>query len=274
MVENFCPWVRSRKSSAASEWFTSVFLVKGSADAKHQQWASTPAATVDAGQQFAHVGGRCTKAGAATEFVKNVLQVVAPGDDDAHRHGAQVEQQSKVVQVPVIERVFVVPFDFERDPVLEAVDLVGGAVLTMAVQQNFCLKLLFNPASRIQLAVDGGSDGRGVGFYFRNVTELILFGVRGKNARTLAPGRSQVNLLATQKREHSRKPDELYPLIESCSPGPFLEMFARGSRRGWSTWGNQADEYFPDWPTYSNHSQSTPEAAASQSGLFESANAF
>ena len=37
---------------------------------------------------------------------------------------------------------------------------------------------------------DGGPDGRGVGFYFRNVTELILFGVRGKNARTLAPGRS------------------------------------------------------------------------------------
>src|ERR1051326_8683222 len=59
---------------------------------------------------------------------------------------------------------------------------------------------------------DGGSDGRGVGFYFRNVTELILFGVRGKNARTLAPGRSQVNLLATRKREHSRKPDEQYDL--------------------------------------------------------------
>ena len=38
---------------------------------------------------------------------------------------------------------------------------------------------------------DGGSDGRGVGFYFRNVTELLLFGVRGKNARTLAPGRRQ-----------------------------------------------------------------------------------
>jgi N6-adenosine-specific RNA methylase IME4 len=42
---------------------------------------------------------------------------------------------------------------------------------------------------------DGGSDGRGVGFYFRNVTELLLFGVKGKNARTLAPGRSQVNML-------------------------------------------------------------------------------
>ena len=55
---------------------------------------------------------------------------------------------------------------------------------------------------------DGGSDGRGVGFYFRNVTEIILFGVRGKNARTLAPGRSQVNVIQTRKREHSRKPDE------------------------------------------------------------------
>lgn len=103
---------------------------------------------------------------------------------------------------------------------------------------------------------DGGPDGRGVGFYFRNVTELILFGVRGKNARTLAPGRTQVNFLATQKREHSRKPDEQYKLIEECSPGPFLEMFARGSRPKWTTWGNQAEEYFPDWATYSNHSQS------------------
>lgn len=104
---------------------------------------------------------------------------------------------------------------------------------------------------------DGGPDGRGVGFYFRNVTELILFGVRGKNARTLAPGRSQVNFLATRKREHSRKPDEQYDLIEACSPGPFLELFGRGTRKRWTTWGNQADEnYKPTWKTYSNHSQS------------------
>ena len=102
---------------------------------------------------------------------------------------------------------------------------------------------------------DGGSDGRGVGFYFRNVTEVILFGVRGKNARTLAPGRSQVNFLSSRKREHSRKPDEQYPLIESCSPGPYLEMFSRGTRKGWTVWGNQADEsYAPTWNTYSNHS--------------------
>ena len=102
---------------------------------------------------------------------------------------------------------------------------------------------------------DGNPDGRGVGFYFRNTTELILFGVRGKNARTLAPGRRQVNIIKTQKREHSRKPDEAYTLIESCSPGPFLELFARGSRPGWTTWGHQADDYFPSWETYANHSQ-------------------
>lgn len=88
---------------------------------------------------------------------------------------------------------------------------------------------------------DGGPDGRGVGFYFRNVTEVVLFGVRG-GLRTLAPGRRQVNLIASQKREHSRKPDELYPVIEACSPGPYLELFARHPRPGWTSWGNQVDD--------------------------------
>jgi N6-adenosine-specific RNA methylase IME4 len=86
---------------------------------------------------------------------------------------------------------------------------------------------------------DGGSDGRGVGFYFRNVTEVVLFGVRGR-FRTLVPGRRQVNLIATRKREHSRKPDELYDVIEACSPGPYMEMFARHPRAGWSSWGDEA----------------------------------
>ena len=111
----------------------------------------------------------------------------------------------------------------------------------------------------LKIRKDGGPDGRGVGFYFRNVTELILFGVKGKNARTLAPGRSQVNYLSSRKREHSRKPDEQYPLIESCSPGPYLELFARGVREGWDCWGNQAEEsYVPTWKTYANHSQVHP----------------
>jgi N6-adenosine-specific RNA methylase IME4 len=104
---------------------------------------------------------------------------------------------------------------------------------------------------------DGGSDGRGVGFYFRNVTELVLFGVRGKNARTLSAGRSQVNLLAARKREHSRKPDEQYRVIEACSPAPFLELFARGARKGWRAWGSQAIEsYTPTWATYPYNSSS------------------
>jgi N6-adenosine-specific RNA methylase IME4 len=106
-----------------------------------------------------------------------------------------------------------------------------------------------------KLRKDGGSDGRGVGFYFRNVTELILFGIRGKNARTLEPGRKQVNYLGTRKREHSRKPDEQYEIIEACSPGPRIEIFARGRRKGWQSWGDEAIEgYRPNWPTYNHNS--------------------
>lgn len=101
---------------------------------------------------------------------------------------------------------------------------------------------------------DGGPDGRGVGFYFRNTTEIILFGIKGK-MRTLDAGRSQVNIIRSQKREHSRKPDELYDIIEECSPSKYLELFARGKRRKWSQWGNQVEDYSPDWATYSNHSQ-------------------
>ncbi len=107
---------------------------------------------------------------------------------------------------------------------------------------------------------DGGSDGRGVGFYFRNVTEILLFGVRGKNARTLQPGRTQVNLFGTRKREHSRKPDEQYDIIESCSWGPYLELFGRGKRENWTVWGNQATEdYKPTWNTYKFNSSEAAE---------------
>lgn len=102
---------------------------------------------------------------------------------------------------------------------------------------------------------DGGSDGRGVGFYFRNVTEILLFGIRGKKARTLAPARRQVNYIGAQKREHSRKPDEVYGLIEACSPGPYLELFARGTPPNWIGWGNQSSTYEIHWKTYAHNSQ-------------------
>lgn len=105
---------------------------------------------------------------------------------------------------------------------------------------------------------DGGPDGRGVGFYFRNVTEMILFGVKGK-LRTLQPGRSQVNIIPSRKREHSRKPDELYEIIEACSPGPYMELFARGTRANWRQWGNEVENYAINWATYAHNSQEIPQ---------------
>lgn len=108
---------------------------------------------------------------------------------------------------------------------------------------------------------DGEPDGRGVGFYFRNTTEVILFGVRGK-LRTYQPGRSQVNIIKTRKREHSRKPDELYDIVEDCSPGPYLELFARGGREGWVQWGNEVEDYKPTWATYPYNSFAQKELIA------------
>jgi N6-adenosine-specific RNA methylase IME4 len=102
---------------------------------------------------------------------------------------------------------------------------------------------------------DGGPDGRGVGFYFRNVTELLLFGTRGK-LRTLQAGRRQVNIIVSRKQEHSWKPDKAYEIVEACSPGPYLELFARRCRTGWQCWGDQAQSYEetrPLIPTYNGH---------------------
>lgn len=116
-----------------------------------------------------------------------------------------------------------------------------------------------------KLRKDGGSDGRGVGFYFRNVTEILLFGTRGKNARTQKLGRTQVNYIGTRKREHSRKPDEQYQIIEGCSPGPYLELFARGTRTNWTSWGNQAEsDYRPTWDTYAHNSAAERRAGIGQ----------
>lgn len=103
---------------------------------------------------------------------------------------------------------------------------------------------------------DGGPDGRGVGFYFRNVTELLLFGSCGK-LRTLKPGRTQTNIIISRKEEHSKKPERAYEIIEACSPGPFLELFARQRRTGWEWWGDQAETYEesrPAIPMYNGHS--------------------
>jgi N6-adenosine-specific RNA methylase IME4 len=107
---------------------------------------------------------------------------------------------------------------------------------------------------------DGGPDGRGVGFYFRNVTELLLFGIRG-SMRTLAPGRSQVNIVSSRKEEHSKKPNQVYQLVERCSPGPYLELFARERVSGWTQWGDQVDTYHDARPRHKGYSWSHRTAA-------------
>jgi len=104
---------------------------------------------------------------------------------------------------------------------------------------------------------DGGPDGRGVGFYFRNVTELLLFGTKGK-LRTLKPGRTQVNIFISRKQEHSRKPEGIYQIIEQCSPGPHLELFARERVAGWTQWGDQVDSYRSTRPNHRGYRWANP----------------
>lgn len=80
----------------------------------------------------------------------------------------------------------------------------------------------------------------GMGNYFRGSTEQVLFGVRGSQLLK----RQDVGTWFTAPRGplgHSSKPTEFYNLVESCSPGPYLEMFARSPRAGWSAWGAEAN---------------------------------
>lgn len=76
----------------------------------------------------------------------------------------------------------------------------------------------------------------GMGNYFRGQTEHVLFGVKGSQALK----RKDVGTWFAAPRGplgHSSKPLEFYDLVESCSPGPYLEMFARSERAGWTSWG-------------------------------------
>jgi N6-adenosine-specific RNA methylase IME4 len=104
----------------------------------------------------------------------------------------------------------------------------------------------------LKVRKDGGPDGRGVGFYFRNVTEMLLFGVRG-SLRTRKAGRRQVNVISVRKQEHSRKPDEAIDIMEQCSPAPYLELFARFKRPGWTQWGDQVESYEQTRPFYGQY---------------------
>jgi len=80
----------------------------------------------------------------------------------------------------------------------------------------------------------------GLGNYFRNNTEHVLFGVRG-GLRTQA--RDVPTAFEARRGRHSAKPGMFYDLVEKCSPGPYLEMFARSQRFNWDSWGNEALEH-------------------------------
>lgn len=77
----------------------------------------------------------------------------------------------------------------------------------------------------------------GMGFWTRANPEQCLLATRGHPKRKAA---DVPKLVVSPRREHSRKPDEMYGLIERLSDGPYLEMFARSSRPGWESWGLQA----------------------------------
>lgn len=76
----------------------------------------------------------------------------------------------------------------------------------------------------------------GMGRYYRGAFEPVIFAVRGKARPPKAIHR---NVILAPRREHSRKPDELYTMIEDTSPGPYLELFARHRREGWESWGDE-----------------------------------
>lgn len=179
----------------------------------------------------------------------------------ANRTGKVAPENKRLTRYPTmtIEDIKSLPVEQVCDPYCHLYLWVPNALLPEGIEVlkawgfTYKTNLIWE-----KIRKDGGPDGRGVGFYFRNVTEILLFGVctpkKSETYRTLQPGRSQVNLIRAQKREHSRKPDEFVELIEKCSEGPYLEMFARGDRNGWDMWGNQAEfDYEPDWKTYANH---------------------
>ena len=80
----------------------------------------------------------------------------------------------------------------------------------------------------------------GMGFYYRGVTEHVLFGVRGSLG---VLNKDQANLFYAPHGAHSEKPAAFYDMVEHMSPGPFLDVFSRKQRFNWDTWGNEAFDF-------------------------------
>lgn len=80
----------------------------------------------------------------------------------------------------------------------------------------------------------------GTGYWTRANSEPCLLATRGSPKRVSAAVRQAI---VQPRREHSRKPDCVYDRIERLVAGPYLELFARQQRPGWTAWGNQTDKF-------------------------------
>jgi N6-adenosine-specific RNA methylase IME4 len=136
---------------------------------------------------------------------------------------------------------------------MSSVDLLALPVGAIAAKD--CALLMWTVSSHIDQALDLGrawgfgfktlgpvwDKGRmGMGYWFRQQTEICLMFTKGKPKR-LSGGVRQ--LIQAPRREHSRKPDEQYERIERLVAGPYLELFARQSRPGWDSWGNEVGKF-------------------------------
>lgn len=81
--------------------------------------------------------------------------------------------------------------------------------------------------------------GIGMGHYFRNNTEQVVFATRGR--LPVLRRNCPTSFAAPKSRKHSEKPTAFFDIVESMSPGPYLELFARTTRLGWTAWGNEVD---------------------------------
>ena len=94
---------------------------------------------------------------------------------------------------------------------------------------------------RVPHAPDLGQKPNGTGEWLRGQTEHCLLAIRGKPVFLHG---SHSTALEAARREHSRKPEEFYALVEATSPGSKVELFARERRNGWQAFGNQTDKFY------------------------------
>ena len=130
-----------------------------------------------------------------------------------------------------------VPADDDCVLFLWAIDPMLPDALELIKAWGFTYKTVAFTWAKIN---ESGKDPIGGGYWTRANPEMCLLATRGKPKRLNADVRQ---LLMAPRREHSRKPDEVYGRIEALVDGPYLEMFARQTHPGWDSWGNEVGKF-------------------------------